>query len=64
MPCPIDVGSNVCLVNNPGQTGVVIRNNSLGTHSHVIQMTSNSDYPNGKKMVFYGNNGCSKWETY
>lgn len=59
MTCLI-VGDTIEVKANTGQTGTVIRSGSLGTHSHVVEMDAGPLYAAGKKIVYYGNNGCAK----
>ena len=62
--CNLNVvpGDTVRLVATPAQTGVITRNNSLKTHSHVIRMNAGPLYPDGYTCAFYGNSECGRIE--
>lgn len=63
MTCPFNIGTNVRLKSNNAQTGTIVRNGALKTHSHVIQMTSGVVYENGTKQAFFGSSCCVLWEV-
>ncbi len=54
------IGTTVELIANPAQTGTIVRINSLGVHSHIVEMNDGPLYSAGTRVAYYGNTGCMK----